>query len=613
MAVAAAVVVIAVVAVVLSGGSAARSQLEDFLAAWEAERYDRAAALTDAGRREVRRALEENRDGLDGATLTTEVLELEEDGGAAHGRVRLSWDVPVVGTFEYAVEIALAKAGDDWAVQWSPQVVHSELEAGQRLGTARDFGDRRPILDRRGRALVSQRPVVDIGIVPEKLEDREAALAALETHADVDPRPIRRALRAAAPKQFVAAITLRDEEFVAIHDALDRVPGIEFANRMMPLASTRAFARALLGTVAAATAEQLEELGEPYGVGDEVGQWGLQAAFERELGGTPTARVLLRGPDGIPLKVLRETEGRPGRALRTTIDSDVQEAAEDALGARRGNAAIVALEPSSGDVLAVANRPVDDTFNRAFEGRYPPGSTFKVVSTAALLDEGLDPADTVACPSTITVGGRRFRNFEGTARGAVPFRTDFAYSCNTAFVSLADRLEDDALPQMAERFGLGRQYELALRAFGGDVPRATSPADRGETVIGQGRVLVSPLALAGVAGTVAAGRWQQPRLTRADPRRSGPRLPDDISEPLRSLMRDVVEYGTGTAASGAPGAIAGKTGTAEFGGGDPPRTHAWFIAFRRDLAIAVLVENAPSGGEVAAPIAAEFFAHPGLP
>ena len=98
------------------------------------------------------------------------------------------------------------------------------------------------------------------------------------------------------------------------------------------------------------------------------------------------------------------------------------------------------MQPSTGDVLAVANRPTDAAYDRAIDGRYAPGSTFKVVTTAALLRAGLKTTDTVDCPKTITVEGKVFKNFEGGAAGAVPFARDFAQSCNTAFVSLAKRL-----------------------------------------------------------------------------------------------------------------------------------------------------------------------------
>ena len=170
------------------------------------------------------------------------------------------------------------------------------------------------------------------------------------------------------------------------------------------------------------TAEQLEELGEPYAVGDNVGQFGLQRSYERRLAGTPRRAVITRLADGTPADTLLEVEGERGRPLRTTLDGEVQVAAEEALGDSGDVTALIAVEPSSGDVLAAASRPVDDAFDRGFQGRYPPGSTFKVITTAALLDAGLDPDETVECPPTIAVGGRSFRNFEGGAAGAVPFR-----------------------------------------------------------------------------------------------------------------------------------------------------------------------------------------------
>ena len=125
-------------------------------------------------------------------------------------------------------------------------------------------------------------------------------------------------------------------------------------------------------------------------------------------------------------------------------------------------------------------------------------------------------------------------------------------------------------------------------------------------MIGQAEIVASPLAMAGVAATVADGRWRAPRLVRSDPRRAGEPLRPAEATTLRELMRSVVTTGTGTALATVPGEVAGKSGTAEYGSGDPPPTHAWFIAYREDVAVAVLVEGGKSGGEVAAPIAAEF-------
>ena len=268
----------------------------------------------------------------------------------------------------------------------------------------------------------------------------------------------------------------------------------------------------------------------------------------------------------------------------------------------------MALQPSTGDVLAVAERPVDSGFHRALEGRYPPGSTFKVVTTAALLRAGLDIDETVNCPPTISVGGRAFRNFEGGAAGAVPFSQDFA-------AVVQHGLREPGRPARA---GRARPHGPRLRPR----PRARPPArrrggrafppgddavERAAAMIGQHEILASPLSMAGVAGTVAAGRWHAPRLVASDPRSAGPPLPEGERDTLAGLMRSVVTSGTGQALAGVAGDPAGKSGTAEFGGGDPPQTHAWFVAFRGDIAVAVLVENGRSGGAIAAPLAAAFF------
>ena len=178
------------------------------------------------------------------------------------------------------------------------------------------------------------------------------------------------------------------------------------------------------------------------------------------------------------------------------------------------------MQPSTGDILAVANRPTDATYDRAIDGRYPPGSTFKVVTTAALLRAGLKTSDTVDCPKTITVDGKLFKNFEGGAAGAVPFATDFAQSCNTAFVSLA---------QAAGRPTRCRARR-ATSASGAPAPARSRPARdavaRAATMIGQDRIVASPLAMAGVAATVADGRWHAPRLVDGDARRTGTALGD---------------------------------------------------------------------------------------
>jgi cell division protein FtsI/penicillin-binding protein 2 len=581
--------------------------LDPFLTEWS-EGRDRAAARHTDAARAAAAALAANRAGLDGARLETETLETSEDGDRARARVRMRWNVPGIGPWAYDTRVPLRKVDDEWKVRWTVTLVHPELRDNERLGTTRELPERARILDRAGRTIVAQRPVKRVGAVVSEVDDPRATATGLARVLDVDARPILRQLLGGGPQQFVEAIVLRGEDYAALEAELSSVPDVTTLDGTAPLAPTREFARALLGTVAPATAEQLERLGGGYAAGDQVGQWGLQARFERRLAGTPDRRIVMRSAEGVAFETMFERDGRGGRPVRTTLDVRVQLAAERALSSRTDEAALVAVQPSTGDLLAVANRPTDSSFDRATRGRYPPGSTFKVVSTAALLRAGLRTNEIVNCPPTVTVGGRSFRNFEGSAAGAVPFSQDFTQSCNTAFISLADRLSRTALTRAGRDYGLGRSLRsLPLPAPAAQVPPGRSAVERAAAMIGQHQILASPMSMAGVGATVAAGRWHAPRLLASDPRRAGPRLPRGERDTLAGLMRAVVTSGTGTALAGVSGAPAGKSGTAEYGGGNPPPTHAWFIAYRRDLAVAVLVENGRSGGSVAAPLAAAFF------
>jgi cell division protein FtsI/penicillin-binding protein 2 len=596
-------VVVGAVAFVVFGGPGKapgpRTGLDPYLAAW-ARGDDRAAgALTDDPRAATS-ALVANRRGLDGARVRASVAAVRDHDDAGEADVRVTWDVPGIGPWSYDATIALAREDGKWRVDWTPADVNPRLRGTSRLGTVRERSSRAPIVDRDGRPLVMARQVVRVGIDRAKVSDVDATATQLAEVLKIDGDKLAAAARRAGPKQFVEALTMRSGDYQPLAERLKGIQGVQTVDGTAQLAPTRSFARALLGTVAPATAEQVQTAHGAIAAGDEVGQWGLEARFESRLAGTATRRIVIRGADGTPTVTLLRRAGKKGQALHTTLDRDVQQAAETALGPRRDKAALVAMQPSTGDVLAVANRPTDQPFDRAIDGRYPPGSTFKVVSTAALLRDGLQTTETVACPKTITVGGKEFKNFEGEAAGAVPFSTDFAQSCNTAFVSLAKRLPADALSRTARDFGLGR-----TRAS--QVPPGTDAVERAAAMIGQARIVASPLAMAGVAATVAEGRWRAPRLLESDPRSDGPSIPTAELTTLRTLMRSVVTSGTGTALAVVPGEVAGKTGTAEFGGGNPPPTHAWFIAYRGDLAIAVLVEKGSSGAVAAAPVAQRFF------
>jgi cell division protein FtsI/penicillin-binding protein 2 len=248
------------------------------------------------------------------------------------------------------------------------------------------------------------------------------------------------------------------------------------------------------------------------------------------------------------------------------------------------------------------------SYNSAFVGQYPPGSTFKVVTAAALLDAGLvGVRDPVACPESVSVDGKPFRNYEpGLLPDGGTFRQAFAQSCNTTIVGFADQLGNAALPAMARRFGIGAQWDVGLDAYSGQVPAPADVVQRAAAMIGQGEVLASPLGMAMVAAAVDSGRPRTPVLVAERPRsRALSPLPATLAGQLRSLMRSVVTAGTARSLDLAGLPVYAKTGTAEYGS-VPTRTHAWLVGFRGDLAFAVLVEDGESGSRNAAPVVAAF-------
>jgi cell division protein FtsI/penicillin-binding protein 2 len=591
--------------------AAAGEAADSYLARWARGDDRGAAALTDQPGAAAA-ALAASRRGLDGAAVAVTRTSLRRNGGQATAGVRVTWTVPGgIGRFTYTTRLTLASAADRWQVRWRPTAVHPALtRAALRLGTSREPARRGDILAGDGRPLVSERAVMNVALQVDEVPDRAEAAQRVAALTDVDGDALARALARAPRGRFVPVVTLRLDDFRRVEDELAAVPGVSLAPATAPLAPTRTFARALLGSVGPATAEQVQRSRGAILAGTQVGQSGLQARYEKRLAPRDGWRIVVRDRDldGRAVRTLRARPGRPGRRLRTTLDTAVQRAAEAALGSADRKAALVAVRASTGDLLAVANRPATSTYDRALNGTYAPGSTFKVITTSALLRAGLDVDEQVACPATKVVDGRSFRNFEGGAAGAVPFRTDFAQSCNTAFISLAGRLPPDALPAAARRFGLGRTLKLGVPVADAQVPAPQGAVARAAAMIGQDRILASPLAMAGVAATVADGRWRAPRLLAEDPHLAGGPLPDGQADTLRVLMRAVVTGGTGTALAGVPGEVIGKSGTAEYGTGNPPPTHAWFIAARDDVALAVLVEHGASGGAVAAPVAARFFA-----
>ena len=289
------------------------------------------------------------------------------------------------------------------------------------------------------------------------------------------------------------------------------IPGTVFQSSTALSAVTPGLTAGVVGTVGPVTAQELSQLGAPYTAQDDVGQTGLEQADERQLAGTPGATVSVVSSSGAHVATVATLPSRPGTPVSTTIEPSVQRAAEAALAGENKSAALVAVNASTGAVLAAVSAN-SGGFDQAIDGGFPPGSTFKVITSTALISRGLSPQSAASCPGTATVDGEVFHNAEGEAPVSNLLQA-FTESCNTAFIKLATgHLSPPDFPATAAMFGLGKSLHIGLTAFGGSVPQPTDQADLAATSIGQGRVLVSPLGLAMVAAAADTGTVRAPRL-----------------------------------------------------------------------------------------------------
>jgi cell division protein FtsI/penicillin-binding protein 2 len=536
------------------------------------------------------------------AVITPGLITTSGQHAEADFRARLT--LAGLGDWSYSGRVALAKVGGQWQVQWTPTAVHPALRGGLRFARIRTWPERAPIVARDGQALTVQGQVVTVGVQLGRIQDRAQVVDAMVKYASVDARTVNAVLDRSGvkPTWFLPVTTLRRSRYEAVKPQLYPVPGIVFQAGTARILLDEGFAQQVIGRVHLATADDLKRLGPPYQAGDTVGAYGLELAYERQLAGTPSGTVELVDTNKKVVGDLYRWVGQDGKRIRTTLDVKMQRAAEAALSGMAQPAALVALDPKTGDIRAAVSRPVDGP-ERALSGRYPPGSTFKIVTTSALIQNGVALDDVTSCPTQFNAGGKLFTNFEGETFGSLTLREAFEKSCNTAFIQLALNLRDDMLRTAAEGFGFGAKYVLDVPAFGGSFPSPSDDAELAAAAIGQGRVLASPLHMASVAGAASNGVWRLPRLISSDPTISENPLPPQVPGELAELMRLVVTGGT-AAGAGLPSDTAGKTGTAEFG--TKGQSHAWFVGFRGDVAFAVLVEGGGVGGRVAAPIAADF-------
>ena len=566
-------------------------------------------------------------DGMGGLRPTVKVSSVTLAQGERAGVVTFDYTwkpLPDKAAWSYATTMRiLALTGGDrvsWRGTWNPALIAPGLEPGQRLRATRLDSVRADIVSADGDALVTARPVTRVGIDKTREDDPlrlRASARALAQRVGINEDDYLAAVAAAGPQAFVEAIVYRDSatELITLSEAAANYPGLRLVPGELPLAPYARFARPILGTVGLATAELIEKSDGRIRAGDVVGLSGLQQAHDADLAGRDGFRieVVANGDTDRELYAVPAVNGRP---LAITLTRRHQEAAELALNAveTRGASAIVAIKPSTMHVLAAASGSGSKGYSTATLGQYPPGSTFKMVTALRLLRAGSTPDSPLPCAASVTVDGREFSNYRdypASATGQITLRQAIANSCNTALISAASTLPEATLEQAAAALGLSAPPAAGVPAALGSVPAPESTVAAAATAIGQGQVVATPLGMATVAATIGRGRVVTPFIVVDQGRASNPRPAQPLSSAegsaLRSLMRSVVTDGSARFLDDLPGKpVLAKTGTAEYGSGNPPPTHAWMIALQGDLAVAVFVEKGESGARTAGPVLEDF-------
>jgi hypothetical protein len=469
----------------------------------------------------------------------------------------------------YTTTGGATQTGDQWKIQWNPATVAPGLGTGPLSYSTLTPDPVASVLDRTGAPLLTQQVVTLVNVAPGADVN---AVAALLNPIDggITADTLQQQL-GAANGQPVTAITLRAEDLAPIQDALSAVPNVTLAPQ------TR-----LLTTDKALTSPTLSGLTDLWQhATDDAAGWAITA---------PTASGAERVGGQDP---------KPVADIKSTLDIGMTRAARDALAPIPTPAAMVVMQPSTGDVLAVGQNPAADAQGPiALTGLYPPGSTFKTVTVSAALQAGqVTPDSVVGCPGTENIEGRQIPNDDNFDLGDVPLHTAFARSCNTTMGRLAVNLPPDGLTKAAAQLGLGIDYTApGMTTVTGKVPVADTSALRVEEGIGQGQVTASPFGMALVAAALAHGSVPAPTIVSGQPGKpdhAPDPLPASVDDQVKSMMRETITSGTATQLQDIPDML-GKTGTAEYI--DNTHAHGWFVGIDGDLALAVFISDAGSSG-----------------
>jgi len=524
---------------------------------------------------------------------------------------------------------------------------YSRISGDNAAKTFLETAPRGIIYDRYGKVLVENQPIFYVQVLPHILaaKSESARERILNELSRLLGEKIE--LKVSANEPIIIKDNIPLETALKIEEKKQELEGTVVSTRairLYPYAANLSHVLGYLGEIEARELEKLKE--EGYRLGDILGKDGIEKKYDREIRGVDGGKKIEVDVYGTPKRILEDVESVPGADVKLTIDLEMQEAVEKALGGRAGAALV--MDARSGEILALASHPnydpnifleplEEETWRRLertgnpFMNRglalYPPGSIFKVVTLAAALEEGLaKPDEMINCPGYYQINNRIARCWLTSGHGSISIIEGLVWSCDVVFYELGKRLGPDLLAKYAHKFGLGERTGIDLpQEKKGTIPtrdwkknylnEAWYEGDSINYGIGQGFVTVTPLQMAVMYAAIANGQVLKPfvvkeiidrndKIIYKNNYQSAGEMPISLPSLLlmRKALREVVRRGTGVVAS-VPGLpAAGKTGTAE----NPGKAHAWFVCFapydNPEIVIVAFVEHGEHGDRVTAAI-----------
>lgn len=637
-----------------------------YLSAWEeanyAEMYTLLAPSLRAGlaQSDFEQAYLTPFNSTTGISITAIPQTLELDQDQAWVDFTTTWYTGLFGNLQSDNRLNLIKENGQWWVNWRRDTIWPGLGDDIAFAAEYQIPPRANIYAQDDAGLAVPVTLVTVGVIPNQITDEAAVLAALAQVLGMPSEEIQAEYAGQPAHWYVPIGEITGEESLA-NDVLLTLPGIERRDRVGRLYPLEGVGAHVVGWISSIPAERYTEYRQRGYRGDEtVGISGLEAWGESILAGRNGGRLYIANADGEYVRGLAERKPERGRAIHTTLDRDLQSAAEQVLGDRRG--AIVAIDVHTGAILALTSgprfdsnifvRPTDELqrqyllndpnhplVNRAIQGQYPTGSVFKIVTLAAALEAGGMTAESpFYCPGYwdgLGIPNRKFCWLE-TGHGAIVLKDALTASCNVTFYEvgkLLDAKDMELLPTYGRSFGFGQKTDLQeLVEAEGLIPTPAWKKDTyqmgwgtGDTVnlaIGQGYLLATPLQVARAVAAVAnGGTLYRPYLVeRID---GNQEISEQVTTPvamgrlpisqenlrtIQEAMLGVTTAPLGTATHRFAGLgiqVAGKTGTAE-PANDTDLPHSWFAGYypadNPEVAMAIVVENAGEGSSVAAPM-----------